>query len=94
MAAEPHASASDLRNMGHQSREDRTTAAYEMIKVKILNQAQIGNLFVEIEICGHDWSIVNDLCDKIEAEHPLVIIKKNHSYHPGLSSTILVRWDN
>jgi hypothetical protein len=92
--AAPYTTASDLRNMGHQSREDRVDAAYSIIKTKMLNQAQIGNLFVEIQICGHDWSIVNDLCRKIQTEHPDVVIRNDRSYIHGYPSTIVVRWDN
>jgi hypothetical protein len=92
--AAPYTTASDLRNMGHQSREDRTNAAYEMIITKIRNQAQIGNLFVEMQICAHDWSIVNDLCDKLKTELPGVYVKNGRNYLPGYSSEILVRWDN
>ena len=94
MSAEPYISASNLRDMGHQSREDRTNTAYEMIKTRILNQAQIGNLFVEVQICAHDWSIVNDLCDKIKRELPGVYVRNGRNYLPGYSSEIMVRWDN
>ena len=92
--AQAYMSASNLRDMGHQSRVDRVNTAYEMIKTRMTNRAQIGDLFIDIQICGHDWSIVDELCEKILQEHPGVYVKNDRNYLPGHQSTILVRWDN
>lgn len=91
--AEPYICASDLRDMGHQSRIDRVNTRYEIVKAKMIDKSQNGDLFIDIQICGHDWSIVDDLCEKIRAEHPGVVVKNERNYIPGCQSSILVRWD-
>jgi len=93
--SEQYITAAELRNMGERANINRTDALYEMtILPKIKQQAKAGNYFVEFQIGGDDWSIVNRLCDKIRTEHPGVFVKNERCYHLGIHSLILVRWDN
>ena len=89
----PYICASDLRDMGHQSRVDRTNNLYGNFFAKMNQEAQNGNLFIDFTIDGEDWSLVDLLCIKIANQHPGVRVLNGKSSIPGNQSNIEVRWD-
>jgi len=84
---------SNLRDMGHQSRVDRTNNLYNSFLTDMITEAQNGNLFINFTVNGDDWSLVDGLCEKIANQHPGIRVQNNRGYVVGYASNIIVRWD-
>lgn len=84
---------SGLRDMGYDTRQSRTNNLYSYFITAMTSEAQNGNLFLNFEISGSDWSIVTNLCYKISTEHPGLRVQQNLGTTPGYPSNIIVRWD-
>jgi len=84
---------SNLRDMGHQSRVDRTSNLYNSFLTDMISEAQNGNLFIDFTVDEDDWSLVDSLCAKIANQHPGVRVLNGKNSIPGSQSNIEVRWD-
>lgn len=84
---------SNLRDMGHQSRVDRTNNLYNSFLTDMTTEAQNGNLFLDFTVNGGDWSLVDSLCNKIGQQHPGIRVRNGKSSIAGNQSNIEVRWD-
>lgn len=91
--ANGYLTSSGLRDMGYDARMVRMNNLYSYFLTSMTTEAQTGNLFLNFEIGGNDWSIVNNLCDKIATEHPGLRVQTNLGATPGYPSNIVVRWD-
>ena len=78
-----------------QARIDRINRVFKRINREILHNCEIGNPWAYIDILAKDWSIVDDLRDRIlkEYSHMEMVVEIERTSVPNTATFMTVKWD-